>query len=428
MKGFFFKNSLLCVILMIITAMSFVSCKDDDNSPIGTGIMPGSDMMDFKCDTLSVETYITRDSIVETQNRTINPIGVINDQMYGKTEASCAFQAMLSTNNVQLGTEIDADNLSGVKLTLILKYAEKFGNENANMTINVNRLKTDIYYDSVYYENHTFNESEYELLTSQSLVFDSDSTIKIELPESLVEDFIRTNETTIWDNTTFVKFFKGFYVTTELANPSDEGCIYALNLIDSRSLLQLTYKDTCKFDFLINEYSTKINMYRHDYSNASQEVRDALSNPETPTQYCFIQGLGGLKTKIKFPDVLNFADSSNIIINKAQLKVTLKENSQHALLPNPTGLSMTRILNTGLFDFLEDYKSNSNHFGGSFDATDNSYTFNIPLHLQMLINGETDNGIYMVANDNRITPYRAMLYGGANETNKIKLIVYYSEY
>ena len=91
-------------------------------------------------------------------------------------------------------------------------------------------------------------------------------------------------------------------------------------------------------------------------------------------------------------------------------------------------MSMTKILSNGKFDFLEDYKSNSKYFGGSFDATDNSYTFNIPLHLQGILNGESDNGIYMVANENRIVPYRAQLYGGSHATNKIKIIVYYSKY
>ena len=91
-------------------------------------------------------------------------------------------------------------------------------------------------------------------------------------------------------------------------------------------------------------------------------------------------------------------------------------------------MSMTKILSSGLFDFLEDYKSNSKYFGGQFDASDNSYTFNIPLHLQSLQLGEPDNGIYMVANDNRIVPYRAMLYGGAHENYSVKILVYYSKY
>ena len=89
---------------------------------------------------------------------------------------------------------------------------------------------------------------------------------------------------------------------------------------------------------------------------------------------------------------------------------------------------MTKILNTGLFDFLEDYKSNSKNFGGKFEASDNSYTFNIPLHLQSLQSGEPDYGIYMVANDNRIIPYRALLYGGSHEDYSVKIIVYYSKY
>jgi hypothetical protein len=169
-------------------------------------------------------------------------------------------------------------------------------------------------------------------------------------------------------------------------------------------------------------------MYTHDYTNADSELKSALDNPETPTTSCYIQGLAGLKTKIKFPTLANISDSTNIIINRAQLKVTLQEGTSSSVLPSPAAMSMTKILDNGQFDFLEDYKSNSKFFGGKFDDTDNSYTFNIPLHLQNLFDGENDNGIYMVANDNRIVPYRAQLYGGSHTTNKIKIIVYYSKY
>ncbi|MBQ1605866.1 MAG: hypothetical protein II088_03555, partial [Bacteroidales bacterium] len=77
---------------------------------------------------------------------------------------------------------------------------------------------------------------------------------------------------------------------------------------------------------------------------------------------------------------------------------------------------------------------NSKNFGGSFNETEKSYTFNVPLHLQDLFkdykdSGEkTDNGIFLVANDNRIVPYRAVLYGGAHENLSVKIIVYYSKY
>ena len=402
------------------------SCKDD-NSAIGTDLMPSSDIMEFRCDTLEVETYTTRDTHVETHNRSISPIGIINDPFFGQTTASCAFQLQLSTSNAQFDKEIDTTNLNGVKLTLQLKYAKKYGSPESTMTINVNRLLTDIYYDSVYYDDKTFESTQYELLNSASLTFGDDSIIKIDMPENLVKDIVKGKSgQTSWSNTDFVKFFKGLYINTELT--SGDGCIYALDLIGSKSKMVLTYNDTCSFDFSINEYSARVNMYTHDYTNADSELKTAIDNPETPSSSCYIQGLAGIKTKIKFPALTNLFDTTRVIINRAQLKVSLQEGSTISTLPSPVAMSMTKILDNGQFDFLEDYKSNSKYFGGSFDATDNSYTFNIPLHLQNLFDGENDNGIYMVANDNRIVPYRAHMYGGSHATNKIKIIVYYSKY
>lgn len=424
-KNFASKFIVLSAIAMLM--MFFApSCKDDD-SAIGTGIMPNSDMMEFVCDTIGIQTFAVRDTHVETHNRTINPIGIINDPLFGQTTASCAFQMLLSTTNVQFSREIDTTDLSDVKLTLQLKYANKYGSSESPMTININRLLTDISYDSTYYEDKEFAASEFELLKSADIAFDTDSIMKIEMPSELVEEIVMENVgQTTWSNADFVKFFKGLYITTELA--SGDGCIYALDLISNKSKMVLTYNDTCTFDFDISEYSTRINMYKHDYTNADSEVKEAIDNPDQPTKYCYIQGLAGLKTKIMFPEIKTLFDSTNIIINRAQLCVTIKEGTESSVLPSPAAMSMTKILDNGKFDFLEDYKSNSKNFGGSLNQTDKSYTFNIPLHLQGLQLGETDNGIYMVANDNRIVPYRALLYGGAHENFNVKIIVYYSKY
>ncbi|MBO4875198.1 MAG: DUF4270 family protein [Bacteroidales bacterium] len=430
-KNFGLKFIILSAFAVVMTVFA-VSCKDND-SAIGTGIMPSSDMMEFLCDTMGVQTYAVRDTHVETHNRTINPIGVINDPFFGQTTASCAFQTLLSTTNVQFGREIDTSDLSGVKLTLQLKYANKYGDANSAMTISVNRLLTDIYYDSIYYEDKEFATTEFEQLASASVNFGTDSIMKIEMPAELVEDIVMENvgqET--WSNKDFVKFFKGLYITTELT--SGDGCIYALDLIDKKSKMVLTYNDTCSFDFEISEYSARINMYSHDYTNADSELKTAIDNPEQPTNYCYIQGLAGLKTKIMFPELYTLFDSTNIIINRAQLCVTIKDGTESSVLPSPKAMSMTKILGNGKFDFLEDYKSNSKNFGGSFNETEKSYTFNIPLHLQDLfkdykdLGEKTDNGIFLVANDNRIVPYRAVLYGGAHENLSVKIIVYYSKY
>lgn len=426
MKSISTVNRRLSFLIATIIAIAFVSCNKDESS-IGTAIMPSSDMMEFLCDTMSVETFVVRDVNVETQNRSINPIGIINDPIFGQTTASCIFQPLLSSTNVQFSKEIDTTDLSGVKLTIHLKYLNIYGDKQSTMNINVNRLLTDISFDSTYYENKHIDASQYENLVSTALTFGDDSIAKIELPQSLVQEIIRKNANSqTWTNNDFIKFLKGFYVTTEIG--SGNGCMYALNLVDPRSKMVLTYNDTCTFNFDISEYSARINLYEHDYTNADSELQSAINNPNIPTKYCYVQGLAGLKTKIKFPELKNLFDSTNIIINRAQMKITIKENSQSNEIPCPKGMSMTKILNNGLFDFLDDYKSNSKLFGGSYDEADKSYTFNIPLHLQSLQKGEPDNGIFLVANDNRITPYRAMLYGGAHEISEIKVIVYYSKY
>jgi len=216
MKRIFNVRHLIVFALTAFIAFAITACKED-YSAIGTGIMPSNDMMEFKCDTLGIQTFAIRDTHVETQNRTVNPIGIVNDEIFGETNASCAFQVLLSSNNVQFNREIDINDLSGVKLTLQLKYDEIYGSPESSMKINVNRLLTDISYDSTYYDDTHFDASQYELLQSADITASSDSIIKVEMPQSLVESIITQNAgQTTWSNEDFVKFFKGIYVNTEL--------------------------------------------------------------------------------------------------------------------------------------------------------------------------------------------------------------------
>ncbi|MCF0206895.1 MAG: DUF4270 family protein, partial [Bacteroidales bacterium] len=266
--------------------------------------------------------------------------------------------------------------------------------------------------------------NEYEDLASQELSFGSDSVIKIDLPSNLISEIV--NYSTSLDNDQFVALFNGLYITTEVNSGS--GCIYCLDLIGSKSKMVLSYtKDGAEksYDFVISDNSARINMYYHDYSSANQDLQNALEDTTKPYKQCYIQGLGGLKTKIKFPELTSIFDSTNIIINRAQIQFSVNTEFEDDKYPLPNAMSMTRILDSGLFDFLEDYKSNSKYFGGKLDKDTKTYTFNIPLHLQGLQQGQNDNGIYMVANDNRIYPYRAVLNNGIEN---VKVIIYYSKY
>lgn len=421
MKKLLSYRSIILFSLML-TVFGFVSCNQED-SEIGLGIIPGSDKMQLFADTIDVDCFTVLDNSISTDERTLSPLGSYNDPVFGFTKAGFACQARISSSNV---------DFSGVEvvnsLELHLKYSSHYGDSATAQTVNVYRLKKDIYIDSTYYSDFTLQPSEYELLSTAPVYFDpADSLMKIDLPSDLATSFISaSNSTHFVDNTTFIDFFNGFYVTTD--DMASGGCIFSLNLVDSDSKMILYYNDTASYDFYINSKSAIINMFEHDYTTALPDIQTVLADTASLHDFCYVQSLGGLKTKIKFPGISTMFDSTNIAINKANLIIKVKAGTNETSFAPPPKMTLVVVLESGKYDFITDYKVNNTYFGGSLGSDEYTYTFNIPFHIQELVNGNEDYGIYLFAADNRTMPYRAVIHGNDNSDKSMKLEIYYSKY
>lgn len=422
MKKLFFRPVIFAAIFL--PAVLLLNSCNDDNTEIGLNILPGSDKIGLFADTLDVDCFTVTDYKVSTDERTLSPLGSYHDPIFGFTKAGFVCHVRTSTSNVKFDSVVENIN----SLELHLKYSSFYGDVNASQTVNVYRLKKEIYFDSVYYSDFTLSPSQYELLTSTALQFNAaDSIIKIVLPLELAQDFVNpANVSKFVDNTAFIKYFNGLYVTT--GDVASGGCIFSLNLIDADSKMVLNYNDTASYDFYINNKSAIINMFEHDYSTASAEIQAAIADTSVLRELCYVQSLGGLKTKIKFPDLENYFDTTNIAINKAQLVVTVKNGTGNGTYAPPPKMTLVAITESGTYDFITDYKLNNGNFGGSLDSDEYTYRFNIPFHIQEIINGNEDYGIYLFATDNRTIPYRAVIVGNDDSENSMKLELYYSKF
>lgn len=416
LKCSFFRN-----IIFIIAIIFIVYSCSDENSPIGLNILPNSDKFEFKSDTIKVECFTIRDSKITTDERSLSPLGSYFDPEFGFTKASFACHLRLSASNVDFS---NVQKINGMELRLRYKY--HYGDSSTNQTVRVFRIKKNIYIDSVYYENFTFSDSELEFLAEAPLVVNSaDTLVKIQMPQSLIEEFISTsNKTNFADNDKFLSFFKGIYVTTE--NVSSSGAIYVFDLISTKSQMVFKYNDSLSFNFLINSKSAIINMFEHDYSSASARIQNVLQDTTVNNQYCFVQSLGGLKVKLKFPQLIEKFQNGIFGINKAQLVLNIDVSTVDTKFPPPPKLTLVRIKKDGGYDFLTDYKINNASFGGDLNQTTYQYVFNIPFHIQELVNGSSDNGLYLFATDNRTYPYRCVLHNGEDDFKAVSLRIFYS--
>lgn len=414
-------NKYLCFFTLIVIGMFLFNSCEKKQSNIGLDLISDSDKLHLYADTVDVKCYTVTDSVVSSDERTLSPLGSYFDPIFGFTKASFVCHARISSSNVDFSS---VSKINGIELHL--KYSSTYGDTSTNQTINVCRLKKEVYFDTDYYSNFTLQPSEYDVLASETLSFGKDSLTKIKLPNELAQEFVNSDINNFINNTTFIEYFNGLYVYTDPV--SSNGCIYSINLIHPDSKMVMYYNDSLEYEFLINSKSAIINMYEHDYTNAHSDILSVLADSTLLLDKCYIQSLAGLKAKIHFPQIIDyFGTIKNVAINKAQLVITLKADTDENIFLPPPKLALVAINENGKYDFLTDYKLNNSNFGGALENKF-TYKFNIPFHIQELVNGKADNGIYLFASDNRTIPYRLVLNANGASKDRMKLEVYYSLY
>ena len=137
--------------------------------------------------------------------------------------------------------------------------------------------------------------------------------------------------------------------------------------------------------------------------------------------------MGGVKTKLLIPNLKNLSSDGKIIINKAEVVFSVSDFGNNlAAIPI---LALTGINAEGQATFLIDYFEGADYFGGKYDETAKTYTFNIALHLQDLINNNTtDYGMYLVATSSSIMANRSIINSFKHPSKNIKLNITYSKF
>lgn len=396
----------------------FVACKNED-SDIGASIMPSSDKLDLKCDTFDVDCYTVDDRHIATDEKTLSPLGVFVDPVFGTTKASFACHVRISEANVNFGNR----TINSVKLQL--KYRNVYGTKSVPK-LDVYRLKTDLKIENTYYADMTFADTDIEPLALATTAIDTAGMLIVDLTDALKNMFCAENTPHFASDTAFINFFKGLYV--KYANENNDNCVYVIDLLNSLSCMNIVYNDTLQFEIGINTKSVRINMFEHDTTNINDDFKQSLNDTLTCHKYCYIQNLGGTKAKLTFPQVRRFFNGrNNVVINKAKLIVNIHDEADSQTDMRAID-SMTMVVAKpgGNYNFVPDFIISGTRFGGV--RQDNKYVFNIPLYIQDLIAGTDTLGLYMFDSQSRTQPGSVVINGHNETTNKLRLEIYYSEY
>lgn len=437
MKQIRYLLSIRKVVLLSVLFLYTVGCKKKEN-PIGAEL-EDQQLSVNTIDTLTIRTYTKREDSIASRNISISSLGSYNDPVFGITSASIYSQIRLSSDNVNFAPNGTPADIVIDSVVFSLEYQDYYGSLEAQ-TFEVYEITDDLVDDTAvkYYTSTTFNHSGVNIVdpASATQVPDPNNKVfiggdslnpqlRLKLDNSFGQKIINeSGSTNLANNTNFLTFIKGLYITTNNSFAPSQGSILSFNLLDEDSKITIYYRDTVNvdtnaFDLLINSNCIRVNHADHDYTGTTVDMQ--LSDSTLGSSETYIQGLAGVKTYLELPTIKNI--DSTIVINKALLTIPVNYNGE-IYTPNDKLLILRE--EEGGLAFLPDVSLT----GGEiiYNEADKVYEFNITNYVNTLLNGTYENlPLRIQTLSSLVVPNRTILYGSGG-TLQPSLKITYTKY
>ncbi|HEY0054161.1 MAG TPA: DUF4270 domain-containing protein [Pedobacter sp.] len=455
----YFKLDLLT---LLIGLFLFSSCKK--NGTIGLDVASDDLINSIFTDTITINTITVRDdsTLTSANPETVgqNALGLIKDPLLGTTEANLAIALSLPSEGFSFG-----DNPTLDSAILVLKYGDEFYGDSlsSKYVINVHQLTKPYNLGRNYYSSSSFphdslsniggiNATRFAWRDSvriNTIVKGGADKpvivapqIRIPITSSFINsNFINANSNTFKTNTAFNNLIKGLYITVNKTQSAGTGGIIFIDPRSVISKLDIYYKtttgtviDTALASFPVATAASQIKHTR------TTEVETQLNTTNTSASFAtvYVQPLGGLRTKIKFPYLSKLNESGKISINKAELVIPVLDNTAVFPFKPAPRLALYRSDIAGQRVIIPD-NFNQATFGGFYNATDKTYTFNVTNYIQSILSNKLvqyDTFIAPIDLPSTTTPNifssattaaRSVLGGGNHPTTRMKLKLTYTK-
>lgn len=419
--------SLLIGLLLIL---AIFSCKKDPYE-IGFDLLPPSDTLNVKTtDTCTVEAFSMRQDSVRTDKSSTLIMGSMMDPIFGQTTAGFYAQALLSSEGTDFGKNPVLDSL-----VLMLFYSGYYGDTLTRQNVKVYEISEGFSYDSLHFSNQRLATYPTVLADQDFIPRIKDSVtvykekigphLRINLSKQsnyLGQKILNAPADALATNAAFIKYIKGLYVTASPVN--NKGALLNFTISNGVSKMVVYFhdgsdpqNDSLHYDMLFNEISGRfIHIDHNGYLDANQDLKQQILNHDSAqgAGKLFLQGMGGVKIKLKFPFMKGLGKGKVIAINDAVLQ--LNNLNADTTLPPPATLTLIRQDSVGRIGYLVDELEGPAYFGGTYDQNKKSYFFRMTQHFQKIVQNEYSNhfDLYLMVNTpitSVVTPHRIMLNG-----------------
>jgi hypothetical protein len=389
----------LDLLTLLIGLFILGGCQETET--IGLDVDTATEIKGNLIDTITVIASTVAEDTIITNTLEQYPLGYLNDPIMGKTTANIALSLTLDPPGLTFGTSPVLDSA-----ILVLYYGKEFhGDSTSKFNVEVHQLKEALTESTPYYNTKPVAYSS-SILGSKSLRFNLKDSVRVyelvtgkpdvqkskapHIRIALDPNFIKTNflnatSTVLSSDSELNKSIKGLYLTVNKAQSTGAG-------------LEIYYKsengaliDTTLHKFPIkNNAAPVVADFKHDYTGTN--IQTQLSNPNTKFDFTYVQGLGGLRTRIRFPYLDKLKNLGNITINKAELVLSVvggmdKIKPAQRLLLYQNDIASQR-------QFVPDFSTNpvfsmtDYDFGGYYDSTNKRYKFVITTYIQDILKGK----------------------------------------
>ena len=408
-------------IIYIISLVLFISCKKEVNS-VGYDLIDSDSPFVGAVDTFKINTKTISLDTAATNNPAYLLLGVNNDPVFGKTEASFCSQLRLVTTSPNFG---DTSSIVVDSVVLSIKYIDYYG-INKPLNFSVFRLNEDLK-NQMYYTNSVISDEGVNLMLESnntitprdkgsSYVDNSNDTIydqitlklKKELGKELIKKSIES-PTTYASIENFNTWFKGLKVIAKNeSNNSNEGAIYYISTAPKLSIYYTQNGLRKKYYYELNQNANRVNLLK--YNNNGFESGDGVGSKVGN----YFSQSNKLRSFLTIPSLSEI--SRNSVIHSA--KLVLPYDNTQDLIYNPGYQVSISIPNS-----ISDNKLRVIGFG-NIDTTNHVFIIDVREHIQSLITGKRLNlGFYISPREFSTTATRIKFLNEGTSVPKLYLKV-----
>ena len=439
------KTNRLILFITLLCLFVGTSCKKMPQH-IGDSLQPNSSYIKvaFTGD-YNIESEVERIDSLSTKSATLSLLGNLYDPHFGQSDLSFYTQLGLTSNDMQFGEGAVTDSI-----VLQVIYAGFYGDTLTPLTVHVYEVLEDMDADTnqTYYSNTSFefgNElANYTFLPKPKTFSNIDddtlnsAVLRIPIDIAFGERLILDEDDALTSNSRFMDYFKGLYLDCEI--PAGRGSICYFNMLHTKSYLRIYYHndyDTTFYDFNVSDKYVRFNHFEHNYNTAQSPIifDDTLNNP-----YLFVQSTAGVRSRLKFPNIAQWAQdlNTNVLINEAKLILSGANglingvNNDTAMFSAPIQLVVAKAKSDGSYSIMPDQLVGTDYFGGYYDPETDQIWFRISEYVQDLILAGPDAenyGIYVYTYSGSFNAKRWIFHGpdSPDTTNRVRLEIIYSQ-